>query len=210
MTVMKNPKPEHAIRGTTPGRASPALPNPGPSPRTPPPTHNPSRRNGKIARLPRETRELINAMLSDGVPYPKIIRTLAEKGGHRLSAANLSRWFSGGYQDWLKEQTCLEEMRTRLDFAAELVNDKNGQTLDQASIRIAIMRLYNLLTDFDPAVLKSKISDQPGCYARILNALCKLADGDLKFERYRAAQEDKAAARAQRSQSLASLAQALA
>jgi hypothetical protein len=207
---MKTPKPEHAIHSTGPGSTSPAPPNPGPSPPTPRPADNPSRRNGKIARLPRETRDLINAMLSDGAPYPEIIRTLAQKGGHRLNAANLSRWFSGGYQNWLKEQTCLEEMRTRLDFAVELVNDKNGQTLDQASIRIAIMRLYNLLTDFDPAVLKSRISHQPGCYARILNALCKLADGDLKFERYRAAQEDRAARVAQRSQTLASLAQALA
>ena len=76
-------------------------------------------------------------------------------------------------------------MRARLDFASKVVNDENGQLIDQASLRIAVLRLYNLLTDFDPAVLKSKIADHPGSYARILNALCKLTEGGLKFERHR-------------------------
>jgi hypothetical protein len=168
-------------------------------------TANPARRNGRIARLPRDIRDEINRMLSDGTPYTAIINKVAANG-HHLSSSNISRWFAGGYQDWLKEQACLDEMRARLDFASEFVNGHDAQAVDQASLRIAVLRLYNLLSDFDPAVLKPKMADHPGCYARILNALCKLTEGDLKLERYRHERDRQRSA----SQSpLASLAAAL-
>jgi len=35
--------------------------------------------------------------------------------------------------------------------------------------------MYGLLLDFDPAVLKARMAENPGAYARILNALCKLS-----------------------------------
>ena len=46
-----------------------------PQVRTPDPEPS-SRRNGKIARLPKETRDMINRMLDDGLPYRVIIDEL--------------------------------------------------------------------------------------------------------------------------------------
>jgi hypothetical protein len=142
------------------------------------------RRTGKIARLPRELRDLINLMLRDGATYSQVIKKLAQRG-HDLNVDNLSRWHAHGYQDWLQDQAWLEEMRLRLDFATDVVQQSNGATLDAASLRIAVTRMYSLLTNFDPGVLKSQLATQPGAYSRILNVLCKLTDSALRCERQR-------------------------
>ncbi len=161
-------------------QATPCSPGP-PPPATP---HSSDRRTSKVARLPRKLRELVNVMLSDGVPYAVIIKRMARRG-HHLNHDNLSRWFTGGHQDWLKEQAWLEEMRARLDFASDIVTDKQGYLLQEASLRIAVIQMYKLLTDFDPAVLKPKLAQHPGAYSRILGALCKLTEGSIKLERHR-------------------------
>ncbi len=150
----------------------------------PEPVHAGRRRNGKVARLPREAREFINVMLADGAPYSVITAKLAEQG-HQLSPDNISNWRTGGHQDWLKEQAWLEEMRARLDFAAQIVHSENGDLCDAASLRIAVIRMYSLIMTFDPASLIDKIAQQPSAYARILNVLCKLTDNAVKLERHR-------------------------
>jgi hypothetical protein len=114
------------------------------------------------------------------------------KGGKvRLNQANLSRWHAGGFADWLRHQAWLEEMRARLDFASDIVKEPNAELLDQASLRIAVTRMYSLLTQFDPAVLQLKIADTPGAYPRILNALCKLTETAIKLQRNRDLQTRK-------------------
>src|SRR3954453_7142339 len=61
-------------------------------------------RNGKVARLPEPTRTRINQMLENGLPYRAIIRHLNETETlpYPLSEMNLSNWFQGGYQDYLR------------------------------------------------------------------------------------------------------------
>jgi hypothetical protein len=143
---------------------------------------NPVRRHCKIARLPAESRELLNGMLRDGASYSAIIKTFQQRG-HRLDLATLSRWHAGGFKDWLREQAWLDEMRARLDFASVIVKEPNAELLDQASLRIAVTRMYTLLTQFDPATLLPKLAENPGAYVRILNALCHLTETALKLQR---------------------------
>ena len=142
------------------------------------------RRRGKVARLPDELRQLVNVMLRDGVPYSQIIQKLSGKG-HKLHCHNLSRWFTGGYQDWLQGQVGLDEIRLKLDFASNLLRLDDTDVFNEATLRIAVARMYNLLLDFDPAVLKQVLPNSPGAYSRILNSLCKLTEGALKLERHR-------------------------
>ncbi len=143
------------------------------------------RRTGKIARLPREHREFINLILRDGTPYSKIIQKLAQRG-YNLDKDHISRWNAGGYQDWIQEQAWLEEMRTRLDFAKQVVNQPNANLIDEASLRIAVTQMYNLLLAFDPLSLKTQLSTQPTAYSRILGALCKITDSLARSEVRRA------------------------
>jgi hypothetical protein len=127
-------------------------------------------------------------MLHDGAPYADIIKAL-DGHGYSLNADNLSRWHAGGYQHWLREQSLLDDQQARLDFATQVVNKEQGYLIQEASLRIAILRMYNLLLDFDPAVLKTRIAENPGAYARILNALCKLSSGAVGLERFRLEQD---------------------
>jgi hypothetical protein len=152
-----------------------------------PPTPPARRRTGTVARLPSRVREKLNLMLRDGLPYAAIIERLGEHG-KCLNPDILSRWHAGGFQDWLRERAWLEEMRVRLDFASDIVSSKNVDLLNEAGLRIALAQMYNLLTTFDPASLSEKMQLQPAVYPRVLNALCKLADGALKYERHRTEQ----------------------
>jgi hypothetical protein len=123
-------------------------------------------------------------MLRDGLPYAKIIEKLGPDAKD-LNPNILCRWHRHGFQDWLQEQSWLEAMRTRLDFAASIVSEKNADLLNEAGLRIAITQMYSLLTSFDPSVLSRKMQAQPSVYLRLITALCKLADGALRYERHR-------------------------
>ena len=62
-------------------------------------------RNGKIARLPEATRDQINHMLEDGMPYRTIIDKLRDSAlPYAISEMNLSNWRRGGHQDWRRKQ----------------------------------------------------------------------------------------------------------
>jgi hypothetical protein len=162
----------------------------------PQPSNNPSvqhspaiprlqvRRKGKIARLPDRVRQLVNFMLRDGRPYHEIVKKLDELG-YTISDDSLSRWHAAGYQDWLHEESLLDNLHTRIDFAGDVVNPKGASLIQEAGLRIAIIRLYSLLLQFDPAILQQRIAENPGVYARILNALCKLTSGAVACERLR-------------------------
>src|SRR5882724_10241772 len=54
------------------------------------------RRNGDIARLPKQVRQQVNEMLDDGLRYPQVIANLGEAGGDLTPRAVMS-WTNGGY-----------------------------------------------------------------------------------------------------------------
>jgi hypothetical protein len=134
--------------------------------------------------MPKEDRQSLNEMLRDGLPYTAILKKFANKK-YNLNEDVLSRWYSGGYQDWLDEQACLDEMRVRLDFASDVVTHPNANRLTEASLRVALLRMYNLLLDFDPIDFKEALSTSPGLYAKILDSVCKLTSGAIKQEKHR-------------------------
>ncbi len=75
-------------------------------------------RNGKIARLPQDTRELINHMLDDGLPYATILHKLHSPAGpalpYLISEMNLSNWYRGGFNDWRRQRQpgCLPQFHS--------------------------------------------------------------------------------------------------
>src|SRR5882762_2000577 len=75
-------------------------------------------RNGKIARLPGEIRELVNQMIFDADFYRDIIIRLNELGYPGIRLQNLSEWRKGGFQDWLRSRRDVEDLK--LDRAALL------------------------------------------------------------------------------------------
>src|SRR5689334_10935920 len=78
-------------------------------------------RNGKIAALPRGTRESLNRRLRAGYSGPEILAWLRddeptqivlsrEFGARQINLVNLSEWRHGGYREWEVQQLAYENI----------------------------------------------------------------------------------------------------
>jgi len=145
----------------------------------------PRRRRSLIASLPKSVRDQINGFLREGLTYAQVIARLGDSG-KLLNTDHIEHWFAGGYQDWLKEQHWLEQMRQKLDFACDILKDTEAGKIHEASLRIVVKQMYDLLSDFDPASFIEQLAEDPASYARILNALSKLTEAAIKYHRQQA------------------------
>src|SRR5437867_11268846 len=89
---------------------------------TPPPTQDSAQLTAKIERLPKATRDMINLMLDDRLPYRVIIDELAE-AGRGLTPQSITEWLKSGYEDYLKNREKIEEAKTQAEFAADLLRE---------------------------------------------------------------------------------------
>jgi hypothetical protein len=149
------------------------------------------RRKGKVAQLPFATRTEVNTWLRDGITYVEICDRLEKAGFPGFSEQNVSNWKEGGHEDWLKEQERLADMAAKREFALEIVKANQGSKIHEASLQLAASQIYDVITDFDPSTLKAALTGDPENYARLVNALSKLSEGGLKYERYRQEVEDR-------------------
>lgn len=144
----------------------------------------PNARTGKIARAPFEVRTKVNEMLRDGATAKKIIEFLESKDVFGVSEQNVSNWRDGGYQDWLAQQSRLDEMQAKREFAFEIVKANQGSQLHEATLHLAASQLYEAITDFDVSRLKELLDESPENYAAIVNSLAKLSKGALDLRKY--------------------------
>jgi hypothetical protein len=105
-------------------------------------------RTGKIARLPRETREQLNRRLHDGEPGTQLVVWLnslpeaqavlaREFRGRPVSEQNLSEWKQGGYRDWLARQDTLAQVRELVADAGELAGATDGALVEHLATVLA-------------------------------------------------------------------------
>src|SRR5437879_12541339 len=85
-------------------------------------THDSAQLIAKIDRLPKATRDMINLMLDDGLPYRVIIDELAETG-RGLTPQSLTQWLKSGYEDYLKNREQIDDAKTQAEFASALLRD---------------------------------------------------------------------------------------
>ena len=145
----------------------------------------PNARTGKIARAPFEVRTRVNEMIRDGQPAKKIIAFLESKDVFGVSEQNVTNWRDGGYQDWLAQQSRLDEMQAKREFALEIVKQNQGSQLHEATLHLAASQLYEAITDFDVSRLKELLDESPENYAAIVNSLAKLSKGALDQQKYK-------------------------
>lgn len=143
-------------------------------------------RTGKIARAPYEVRKQVNELLRDGKTAKAVINFLNGAGIPNVSEQNVTNWREGGFQDFLKEQTRLDEMRFKREFAMEIVRQNQGSQLQEATLHLAASQLYEALTDYDIGNLKQLLAEKPENYAAIVNSLAKLSKGALEVDKYKA------------------------
>jgi hypothetical protein len=153
-----------------------------------------SRRNGKIARLPKETRDIINRMLDDGLPYHVIIDELGEVG-EGLNTQNLTNWKQGGYQEWVRNQELIERTRAQTEHAINLLRETDGAansaTVVEACHMVGATQLMQGLLDHGDDAVKKLLVDNPETYIRILNVVCRLADSGLRYDKHNLLKESK-------------------
>ena len=184
-TVSAGPVTESPVAGNPqPEPAPPTVPVPTSAEPVPATPEVPSRRKGKIAQLPKAVRDRLNRMLRDGLTYRKIIQELGDEAKD-LNEPNLTTWFQGGYQDWLKRQEELEAERANWEFAADLVSGEETRNITHATVQLAAKQIYQTLNDMKPASLESILVENPGEYVRLVNAISRLSRDNLSFEKYR-------------------------
>jgi len=139
-----------------------------------------NKRNGKIARLPKDLRELVNRMLDDGAQYRSIMNEL-EKHRHRwpddikeFTDGNFTEWHQGGYQDWVREQEFQHDLAARREYAHAIGESTPSGNVSEAVHEIGTLHLYHFLTSIDRAALETKIRDDPAACARLVNAFARL------------------------------------
>jgi hypothetical protein len=108
-----------------------------PSPAATDPNFTESRRHrrGKVAQLPKATREKINTMIEDGVPLTKILEQLGDEVKD-ITISNLSNWHLGGYKEWLHRRDYADALRDRQEKFLDAAGD-NPVKLADAGMQIA-------------------------------------------------------------------------
>ena len=147
------------------------------------------RRKGKVARLTKELRDVVNLMLLDGTTYAQIVLELEKRGQAGFNAQNITNWHAGGYVDWLKQHERLEQMRLQRDAAIDLVKDNQGSSVTEAALHLAAAQAYEVLADFDLSAFKDALVDEPGIYPKLINGLSKISNAVLDNRKYRDACE---------------------
>ena len=132
------------------------------------------RSNGKVARLPRDIRNMVNQSLCNGARYVEIIASLTAQGYPGFKPPHLSSWAYGGYRAWLADQEAFERGRLRSEATAALLGslraDGRCELTDLNELRLA-SQLDRLLEAVDETSLKSMLAEKPEEYFRLTKAV---------------------------------------
>ena len=139
-----------------------------------------SRRNGKIARLPKEIRTHVNRMLDDGADYDSIIAWLASEGHAGFNHENISNWYSGGYLDWCREQDRREQIQLQREWTDDFLHYHEGERVSEAASNLIATHLADALERFDRAKLASLMANDPKTYFKVVSQFLQLRQSRLK------------------------------
>ena len=121
-------------------------------------------RNGKIARLPKLKRDLVNKLLHNHIPYSKIVWALEERQ-ITVTERNISNWRTrGGYKEWCAEQENQLRLAHLQDHLTDYLRKHDAQQLPEVGLQIASTQLTSLL--MNPQTAAPLLAD-PNKYARI-------------------------------------------
>jgi len=129
---------------------------------------------GKIGRIPEGIRRQVNAMIRDNRTAEFIIAFLNGNNIPGVTPQNISAWKEHGYQVWLRRQEKIEDMRSRLEFATNVVREagKDDMTLaSDTAARMAVDTILAVLENFDPSTLTSMLAEKPD---KIVGLMCAL------------------------------------
>ncbi|HEV2207821.1 MAG TPA: hypothetical protein VG167_03550 [Verrucomicrobiae bacterium] len=140
-------------------------------------------RNGKIARLPKPERDLVNQLLHNNTSYSQIVWALEERG-ITVTERNISNWRTrGGYKEWCAEQENQRRLAHLQDHLTDYLRKHDAQQLPEVGLQVAATQLTSLL--MNPQTAAALLAD-PNKYARIVDSLdkCSARLKELQNDRY--------------------------
>lgn len=146
-------------------------------------------RNGKVARLPFDVREDINRRLLDGEKAHVICAAVNKSQGLTGRAAltdnNISEWRKGGYEEWQKKSSRVEQIKRLSEFALRLA-ESAGSDLNAGAAAIAGGRILDVIESASDEDLSKLIQDLASLRHLDQNAQ------KLELEKIRLRQKDEA------------------
>lgn len=165
------------------------------------PKNNPITRKGKIARLPYEIRQQINELIRDGAPASRLNTFLIDQGYEAVNDQNWTNWRHGGYQDWLKKQAYLDEVREEYETVRGELEAGGFSILDKAILDVVLElkgsglspdKVASAIAGLKAAVTGSKRTEIADLRARLAKEALDLEREKFHAAQKRAAQADEA------------------
>jgi hypothetical protein len=149
-------------------------------------------RNGKIARLPKLERDLVNRMLFNHLPYAKIVGALDELGIN-VTERNISNWKTrGGYKEWCTEQEHQLNLSRLQDNLVDYLRKNDAPQLPEVGLQLAATQLSHMLLQPDAV---QQLTAHPEKYSKVVDMLCRLSTHIQSLQKDRDRAVDHAAIR---------------
>ena len=143
----------------------------------------------KLARLPKATRDMLNVMLDDRLPYHVILDELGETA-QGLSAGSVAKWTKAGYEDYLKERQATEEVKSQAEFAADFLRELGNidpSAVHRACHILVSLQMFRAIREFGDEALRDMLRANPSSYLSLLNTLCNMVQPTIDLENHRTA-----------------------
>jgi hypothetical protein len=129
-------------------------------------------RKGKIARLPKLHRDLVNRMLNNNIPHSKIVGALSECDIF-VTRRNISNWRTrGGYKEWCLEQERQLQLAHMQDHLTDYLRKNDAQQLPEVGLQVAASQLSSMLLNPDAV---RQLTAEPEKYSKVVEMLCRLS-----------------------------------
>ncbi len=152
-------------------------------------------RVGKIARLPKDIRDVVNKRLLDGHPAAEIIAWLNEQpavktvleeefDGEAISPKNVSNWKNGGYHDWREE---IEALSSRSGGIASFINRVSAVKLiakSELPEDISLFLAATLAVECEQLDYIADEEERMKALGALLDAYAQLRGADLNGSKY--------------------------
>jgi hypothetical protein len=139
-------------------------------------------RNGKIARLAKPLRDMVNLMLQNNIQHSMIAEAL-EEHDVRVTKRNISNWKTrGGYNEWRLEHERIITKRLRQDNITDYLRATNATHLPEVGLQLAATQLCEFL--LNPQT-EQQLTSNPEKFARTLSNLCRITRHLHLLQKYR-------------------------
>lgn len=129
-------------------------------------------RNGKIARLPKPVRDVVNRMLFQNIPQERIVAALDELG-IRVTQCNISNWKThGGYREWRFAQEYALQLRLHQDSLLDLLRRHDAPELPEIGLQVAATQLSRFFLTPEAQQL---LASDPKEYERCVSMLNRIS-----------------------------------